>query len=104
MINGINIKEYSIKNLRDLIGFVPQKATLFAGSIEENIRFGKEEATIEDMEKAANSAAASEFINKVDGRFAHELMQGATNLIRWAKATTIDDSCIYPSTENTSFR
>lgn len=106
MINGINIKEYSIKNLRDLIGFVPQKATLFAGSIEENIRFGKEEATIEDMEKAANSAAASEFINKVDGRYAHELMQGATNLsggqkqrlsmtrafIRQPKILVLDDS------------
>ncbi|MER2078349.1 ABC transporter ATP-binding protein [Psychrobacillus psychrotolerans] len=106
MINGINIKEYSIKNLRDLIGFVPQKATLFAGSIEENIRFGKEEATIEDMEKAANSAAASEFINKVDGRFGHELMQGATNLsggqkqrlsmtrafIRQPKILVLDDS------------
>lgn len=106
MINGINIKEYSIKNLRDLIGFVPQKATLFAGSIEGNIRFGKEEATIEDMEKAANSAAASEFINKVDGRFGHELMQGATNLsggqkqrlsmtrafIRKPKILVLDDS------------
>lgn len=106
MINGINIKECSIKNLRDLIGFVPQKATLFAGSIEENIRFGKEEATIEDMEKAANSAAASEFINKVDGRFGHELMQGATNLsggqkqrlsmtrafIRQPKILVLDDS------------
>ncbi|MEK3955078.1 ABC transporter ATP-binding protein [Psychrobacillus sp. FSL K6-1464] len=106
MINGINIKEYSIKNLRDLIGFVPQKATLFAGSIEENIRFGKEEATIEDMERAANSAAASEFINKVDGRFGHELMQGATNLsggqkqrlsmtrafIRKPKILVLDDS------------
>lgn len=106
MINGINIKEYSIKNLRHLIGFVPQKATLFAGSIEENIRFGKEEATIEDMEKAANSAAASEFINKVDGRFGHELMQGATNLsggqkqrlsmtrafIRQPKILVLDDS------------
>lgn len=106
MINGINIKEYSIKNLRDLIGFVPQKATLFAGSIEENIRFGKEEATIEDIEKAANSAAASEFINKVDGRFGHELMQGATNLsggqkqrlsmtrafIRKPKILVLDDS------------
>ena len=80
LINGINIKEYSIKKLRELIGFVPQKATLFAGSIEDNIRFGKEEATLEDMEKAANSAAASEFIDKLDGQFTHELTQGATNL------------------------
>ena len=48
---------------------MPQKATLFSGTIEENLRFGKEEATIEEMEKAAHSAAASEFIEKVDGRF-----------------------------------
>lgn len=106
LINGINIKEYSIEKLRGLIGFVPQKATLFAGSIEENIRFGKEEATLEDMKKAANSAAASEFIEKVDGQFTHELMQGATNLsggqkqrlsmtrafIRQPKILVLDDS------------
>ncbi|WP_277584743.1 ABC transporter ATP-binding protein [Psychrobacillus antarcticus] len=106
LINGINIKEYSIEKLRGLIGFVPQKATLFAGTIEENIRFGKEEATLEDMEKSANSAAASEFIEKVDGQFSHELMQGATNLsggqkqrltmtrafIRQPKILVLDDS------------
>ena len=106
LINGINIKEYSIKKLRELIGFVPQRATLFAGSIEDNIRFGKEEATLEDMEKAANSAAASEFIDKLDGQFTYELMQGATNLsggqkqrlsmtrafIRQPKILVLDDS------------
>jgi ATP-binding cassette subfamily B protein len=59
---------------------VPQKATLFSESIEENLRYGKEEATVLDMERAADSAAASEFIDKLDGGFAHKLMQGATNL------------------------
>ncbi|SDN40911.1 ATP-binding cassette, subfamily B [Psychrobacillus sp. OK028] len=106
LIDGINIKEFSIEKLRGLIGFVPQNAKLFAGSIEENIRFGKEEATLEDMEKAANSATASEFIDKLDGRFTHELMQGATNLsggqkqrlsmtrafIRQPKILVLDDS------------
>lgn len=106
LIDGINIKEYSMEQVRGLIGFVPQNATLFAGSIEENLRFGKEEATLKDMEKASSSAAAIEFINKLDGRFTHELMQGATNLsggqkqrlsisrafIRHPKILILDDS------------
>ena len=106
LINGINIKEYTIESLRESIGFVPQNAKLFAGSIAENIRFGKEEATLEDMEKATNSAAASEFIEKLEDQFAHELMQGATNLsggqkqrlsmsrafIRQPKILVLDDS------------
>lgn len=106
LINGINIKEYSIEKLRGLIGFVPQNATLFAGTIEENIRFGKDEATLDEMEKAADTAAAIEFIDRVDGRFTHELMQGATNLsggqkqrlsmtrafIRQPKILVLDDS------------
>src|SRR4051812_30718995 len=79
-IDGVNLKEYPLDTLRTSIGFVPQKATLFSESIEENLRYGKEEATVLDMERAADSAAASEFIDKLDGGFAHKLMQGATNL------------------------
>ena len=80
LIDGIDLKEYPLETLRTAIGFVPQKATLFSGTIEENLRFGKEEATMVQMEKAAQSAAASEFIDRLDGKFTHELMQGATNL------------------------
>lgn len=80
LIDGVNIKEYPLEKLRTAIGFVPQKATLFSGTIEENLRFGKEEATTLEMESVAQSAAASEFINRLDEKFAHELMQGATNL------------------------
>src|SRR3954454_7357566 len=79
-IDGVNLKDYPLDTLRTSIGFVPQKATLFSESIEENLRYGKEEATMLDMERAADSAAASEFIDKLDGGFAHKLMQGATNL------------------------
>ena len=79
-IDGVNLKDYPLDTLRTSIGFVPQKATLFSESIEENLRYGKEEATVLDMERAADSAAASEFIDKLDGGFAHKLMQGATNL------------------------
>ncbi|WP_342509699.1 ABC transporter ATP-binding protein [Sporosarcina sp. FSL K6-2383] len=79
-IDGVNAREYPLGRLRESIGFVPQKATLFSGTIEENLNFGKEDATIVEMEGAAQSAAASEFIEKLDGKFAHELTQGATNL------------------------
>jgi ATP-binding cassette, subfamily B, multidrug efflux pump len=80
LIDGTNLKEYSLEELRTAIGFVPQKATLFSGTIEENLHFGKEGATIFEMEGAAQAAAASEFIKQFDRRFSHELMQGATNL------------------------
>ena len=79
-IDGVDAKEYPLGALRESIGFVPQKATLFSGTIEDNLHFGKGDATIAEMEDAAQSAAASEFIEKLDGEFAHELMQGATNL------------------------
>lgn len=79
-IDGVNIKEYPLEMLRSAIGVTPQKVTLFSGTIEENLQFGKEDATIDELEKAAQSAAASEFINKLEQKFSHELMQGATNL------------------------
>ncbi|NHC42840.1 ABC transporter ATP-binding protein [Bacillus sp. MM2020_1] len=79
-IDGVNVKELPLEVLRTAIGFVPQKATLFSGTIDENLRFGKEEATSADLEHASQSAAASEFIDKFDGKFSHPLMQGATNL------------------------
>lgn len=80
LIDGVNIKQLSLEQLRNAIGFVPQKATLFSGTIANNLRFGKEEATVDEMKKAANSAAASEFIDRFEGKYDHELLQGATNL------------------------
>lgn len=79
-IDGINLKDIPLEKLRTAIGFVPQKATMFSGTIEDNLRFGKEDATIYNMEQAAESAAASEFIHRLDGKFEYRLMQGATNL------------------------
>ncbi|MEK4027504.1 ABC transporter ATP-binding protein [Pseudobacillus sp. FSL P4-0506] len=80
LIDGMNVKDFPLEQLRASIGFVPQKPMLFSGSIKDNLRFGKEEATIDEMEQAAQSAAASEFINRFDTTFEHQLMQGATNL------------------------
>ena len=63
-----------------MIGFVPQKATLFTGTIESNLRYGKEDATTLEIDAASQAAAASEFIDKLEERYAHPLKQGATNL------------------------
>ncbi|WP_428908163.1 ABC transporter ATP-binding protein [Niallia sp. Krafla_26] len=80
IIDGKNIKDYELQKLRSSIGFVPQKATLFSGSIEENLRYGKDDASIDELESAAEAAAAREFIDKLDNGFTHTLLQGATNL------------------------
>ena len=66
--------------MRASIGFVPQKALLFSGSIEENLRYGKEDATRDELEIAASSACATEFINKLEEAYQYNLTQGATNL------------------------
>jgi len=80
LIDGVNLKEYPLEKLRTAIGFVPQNVTLFSGSIEDNLSFGKDQATILEMEKAAQSASALEFIDRFEDKFTHEIMQGATNL------------------------
>ncbi|EOP28497.1 multidrug ABC transporter permease/ATP-binding protein [Bacillus toyonensis] len=79
-IDGINVKRYDLQKLRASIGFVPQTALLFSGSIEENLRYGKEDATHDELETAASSACATEFINKLEEAYHYNLTQGATNL------------------------
>jgi ATP-binding cassette subfamily B protein len=70
----------SQEHLRAKIGFVPQKAVLFTGTITENIKFGTENATDEEIRHAAEIAQATEFINGMDGGFDHEIAQGGTNV------------------------
>ncbi|MDA2386842.1 ABC transporter ATP-binding protein [Bacillus cereus] len=79
-IDGIDVKTYDLQKLRASIGFVPQKALLFSGSIEENLRYGKENATHDELEVAAASACATEFINKLEESYRYNLTQGTTNL------------------------
>lgn len=79
-IDGVNIKDLPLEKLRQAVGFAPQKATLFSGTIKDNLRFGKDEATKSELQQAVKSAAASEFIDRFEDGFAHSLMQGATNL------------------------
>ncbi|MED1283074.1 ABC transporter ATP-binding protein [Bacillus mycoides] len=79
-IDDVNVKAYDLQKLRASIGFVPQKALLFSGSIEENLRYGKENATYDELELASSSACATEFINKLEDSYEYNLTQGATNL------------------------
>ncbi|MGG3670690.1 multidrug ABC transporter ATP-binding protein [Bacillus cereus] len=79
-IDDVNVKAYDLQKLRASIGFVPQKALLFSGSIEENLRYGKEDATYDELDLASSSACATEFINKLEDSYQYNLTQGATNL------------------------
>jgi ATP-binding cassette, subfamily B, multidrug efflux pump len=79
-LDGVDIKRLDPFKLRDLIAIVPQKTVLFSGSIEDNLRWGKENATIEEMEQAASMAQASTFIEELPERFATKLGQRGVNL------------------------
>lgn len=78
-INGINIEEFNNETLRSKIGYVLQKPTLFSGTIAENIRQGKADATEEEMVEAAKAAQAFEFIDKKEFRFEDRVEQMGNN-------------------------
>jgi len=80
LIDGVDIREISQASLRAKIGFVPQQAMLFSGSISENIKFGNLQATEEEVSRAADIAQATEFIKNIDGGFEHQIAQGGTNV------------------------
>ncbi|WP_075620425.1 ABC transporter ATP-binding protein [Paenisporosarcina indica] len=79
-VNGVDIRKASQDEVRSKIGFVPQKAVLFTGTIEDNIRFGKQDATQAEMEHAATIAQAEDFIGKMTDGYAAEVEQGGSNL------------------------
>lgn len=80
LIDGVNIKDYSLKDLRSLIGYVPQKNKLFSGNIAENLNFGNENGNEKDWKEAAKIACANEFIEKKKSGFFDPIAQGGTNL------------------------
>ncbi len=79
-INGVDVKDMSLNNLRDLIGYVPQKSVLLSGTIESNLLAANPSATREDMEKACEIAQAKEFISKFEDGYNHPISQGGTNV------------------------
>jgi len=80
LIDGVDVRELSQESLRNKIGFVPQRAVLFSGTIKDNIRVGKDDATEEEIRHAAEVAQAAEFIEGMDGGYDHEIAQGGTNV------------------------
>lgn len=80
LIDGVDVRELSQETLRGKIGFVPQKAQLFSGTISENIRFGNEKISAEEIRHAADIAQAREFIDSFDEGFEHLITQGGTNV------------------------
>ncbi len=80
LVDGLDVREMSQEHLRAKIGLVPQKAVLFSGTIAQNIRYGKEDATNEEVIHAAEIAQATEFINEMPGRFDSVIAQGGMNV------------------------
>jgi ATP-binding cassette subfamily B protein len=80
LVDGVDVREMRQEDLRARIGFVPQKAVLFAGTIASNIRFGDESATDEQVARAASIAQAAEFIDQRPEGYATPVAQGGTNL------------------------
>lgn len=83
LVDGVNVKEYRQKQLRDKIGYVSQKATLFSGTIASNVAFGdngREEFTGEDVKDAVRTAQAEEFVSRLEGTYDGYVAQGGGNL------------------------
>ena len=79
LVDGVNVKKYKLSELRDLIGYVPQKNVLFSGDIAENLNFGNESGSDSEWQEACRIACADEFVAKKDGTFHYQVSQGGTN-------------------------
>lgn len=80
LVDGVDVRDYNLKALRQKIGAVPQKALLFTGTIEENLKYGKADATQAELEEAARVAQAKEFIESREDGYQTHLAEGGSNL------------------------
>ena len=80
LVDGVDVRDYNLKALRQKIGFIPQKALLFTGTIAENLRYGKEDASVQELEQVAEISQAKEFIDSREERFDTHLAEGGSNL------------------------
>ncbi|MEG2507349.1 MAG: ABC transporter ATP-binding protein [Longicatena sp.] len=79
-IDGVDIREYDMKALRSKLGIIPQKAMLFSGTIEDNIRFGKENASLQEIKEALKSAQGYDFVMEKEKQLQEDITEGATNV------------------------
>ncbi len=79
-VDGMNVKDFNQKDLRDKIGYVPQTGVLFSGTIASNLRYGKEEASKKEMYEALDIAQATSFVNKLEKKIDSPISQGGTNV------------------------
>jgi ATP-binding cassette subfamily B protein len=80
LVDGVDVRDLTLADLRDRIGYVPQKAVLFSGTVAANIRYGREHATDDEVRHAAEIAQANEFISTMPEGFNANIAQGGTNL------------------------
>lgn len=80
IVDGLDVREMTQEHLREKIGFVPQKAVLFTGSVAENIRYGNETATVQEVRHAAEIGQADDFISEMKDGFESAITQGGSNL------------------------
>lgn len=80
LVDGVDIRDYDLGYLRSKMGYVPQKSTLFSGTIKENILFGNSKATDEEIDRAVDIAQAKEFISSKEEGYERMLSEGGTNL------------------------
>lgn len=80
LVDGVNVKEYSQHELRNRIGFVPQRGLLFSGTVRSNIAFGEKEISDEEVKEAAKIACANNFIVDMEGEYDAPIAQGGTNV------------------------
>ncbi|MBY5014614.1 ABC transporter ATP-binding protein/permease [Streptococcus suis] len=80
LVDGVDVRRYNLKALRSKIGFIPQKALLFTGTIAENLKYGKMDASLAELHEAADVAQARDFIESKEEQFDTHLAEGGSNL------------------------
>ena len=82
LVDGVDVRDYRLQDLRDRIGYVPQKAFMFKGTVDSNVRYGdgSEDVTEEQVRRAVRIAQATEFVEAKEGQYGSEVAQGGTNL------------------------